>query len=116
MARARQAQDAATAAQRAEPTVEDEEQPAGKQADPDPAAIEALTAERDRLQAELNTLREENGRLRSSNEELRAESGRRDDETRKLNDLIVRSRRTEEQWRQAYVERRPGGGCCACPS
>ena len=108
MARARQAQDAATAAHGAEPAVEEEEPPAGKQADADPAAIESLTAERDRLQAELETLREENGRLRSSNEELRAESGRRDDETRKLNDLIVRSRRTEEQWRQAYVESRKG--------
>ena len=60
------------------------------------------------MQAELETLREENGWLRSSNEELNAESGRRDDETRKLNDLIVRSRRTEEQWRQAYVESRKG--------
>jgi len=108
MARARQAQDAATAARRAEPAVEEEELPAGMQADADPAAVEALTAERDRLQAELHTLREENGRLRGSNEELRAESGRRDDETRKLNDLIVRSRRTEEQWRQAYVESRKG--------
>ena len=108
MARARQAQDAATAARRAEPAVEEEELPAGMPADADPAAVEALTAERDRLQAELHTLREENGRLRGSNEELRAESGRRDDETRKLNDLIVRSRRTEEQWRQAYVESRKG--------
>ena len=108
MARARQAQDAATAAQRAEPAVEEEEVPTGKQADGDPAAIEALTADHDRLQAEVNTLREENGRLRSNNEELRAESGRRDAETRKLNDLIARSRRTEEQWRQAYVESRKG--------
>ena len=39
---------------------------------------------------------------------MNAESGRRDDETRKLNDLIVRSRRAEEQWRQAYVESRKG--------
>ncbi len=108
MARARQAREAATAAHGAEPAVEAEEPPTGKQADTDPAAIESLTAERDRLQAELRTLREENGRLRSSNEELNAESGRRDDETRKLNDLIVRSRRTEEQWRQAYVESRKG--------
>ena len=108
MARARQAQDAATAARRAEPAVEEEELPAGTQAAADPAAVEALTAERDRLQAELETLREENGRLRSSNEELRAESGRRDEETRKLNELIARSRRTEEQWRQAYVESRKG--------
>ena len=108
MARARQAREAATAAHGAEPAVEEEEPPTGKQADTDPAAIESLTAERDRLQAELSTLREENGRLRSSNEELNAESGRRDDETRKLNDLIVRSRRTEEQWRQAYVESRKG--------
>ena len=108
MARARQAQEAATAAQRAEPAVDEEEPPTGKEADGDPAAIEALTAERDRLQAELNTLREENGRLRSSNEELRAESGRRDDETSKLNDLVARSRRTEEQWRQVYVESRKG--------
>ena len=108
MARARQAQDAATAAQRAEPAVEEEEPPTGKQVDGDPAAIEALTADHDRLQAEVNTLREENGRLRSNNEELLAESGRRDAETRKLNDLIARSRRTEEQWRQAYVESRKG--------
>ena len=72
MARARQAREAATAAHGAEPAVEEEEPPAGKQADGGPAAIEALTAERDRLQAELETLREENGRLRSSNEELRA--------------------------------------------
>ena len=108
MARARQAQEAATAAQRAEPAVDEEEPPTGKEADGDPAAIEALTAERDRLQAELNTLREENGRLGSSNEELRAESGRRDDETSKLNDLVARSRRTEEQWRQVYVESRKG--------
>ena len=108
MARARQAQDAATAARRAEPGPEEEEPPVGTQADADPAAIEALTAERDRLQAELETLREENGRLCSSNEELRAESGRRDEETRKLNEVIVRSRRTEEQWRQAYVESRKG--------
>ena len=108
MARARQAQEAATALHEAEPAVAEEEPPAGKQADGDPAAIEALTTERDRLQAELETAREENGRLRSSNEELNAESGRRDDESRKLNDLIVRSRRTEEQWRQAYVESRKG--------
>ena len=108
LAHARQAQDAATAAHGAESAVEEEEPPARKQADADPVAIEALTAERDRLQAELSTLREENGRLCSSNEQLRAESGRRDDETRKLNDLIVRSRRTEEQWRQAYVESRKG--------
>ena len=108
MARARQAQEAATAAHGAEPAVEEEEPPAGKQADGEPAAIEALTAERDRLQADLATLREENGRLRSSNEELNAESGRRDDETGKLNDVIVHSRRTEEQWRQAYVESRKG--------
>ena len=108
MARARQAQDEATAAQRAEPAVEEEEPPTGKQADGDPAAIEAQAADHDRLQAEVNTLREENGRLRSNNEELRAESGRRDDETRKLNDPIARSRRTEEQWRQAYVESRKG--------
>ena len=108
MARARQAQDAATAAGRAEPAVDAEEPPTGTQGDADPAAVEALTAERDRLQAELHTLREENGRLRGSNAELRAESGRRDEETRKLNDLIVRSRRTEEQWRQAYVESRKG--------
>ena len=105
MAHARQAREAAHGAESA---VEEEEPPTGKQADTDPAAIESLTAERDRLQAELSTLREENGRLRSSNEELNAESGRRDDETRKLNDLIVRSRRTEEQWRQAYVESRKG--------
>ena len=39
---------------------------------------------------------------------MNVESGRRDDETRKLNDLIVRSRRTEEQWRQADVESRKG--------
>ena len=96
MARARQAQEAATAAHGAEPAVAEEEPPAGNPADTDPAAVESLTAERDRLQAELTTLREENGRLRSSNEELRAESGRRDDETSKLNDLIVRSRRTEK--------------------
>ena len=108
MARARQAQEAATAARRAEPAVEEEEPPTGTQADADPAAVEVLTAERDRLQAELHTLREENGRLLDSNEELRAESGRRDDETRKLNELIARSRRTEEQWRQAYVESRKG--------
>ena len=108
MARARQAQEAATAAHAAEPAVEEEEPPTGKEADADPAAIEALTAERDRLQAELNTLREENGRLRGSNEELRAESGQRDEETRKLNELVARSRRTEEQWRQAYVESRKG--------
>ena len=107
MARARQAQEAATAAHGAEPAVEEEEPPTGKEADGDPAAIEALTADRDRLQAELNTLREENGRLRSSNEQLRAESGRRNDETSKLNDLVARSRRTEEQWRQAYP---PSGG------
>ena len=108
MARTRQAQDAATAAQQAEPAVEEEESPTGNQADGDPAAIAALAADHDRLQAEVNTLREENGRLGSNNEELRAESGRRDDETRKLNDLIARSRRTEEQWRQAYVESRKG--------
>ena len=108
MARARQAQEAATAAHGAEPTVEEEESPAGKEADGDPAAVEALTAERDRLQAELSTLREENSRLRGSNAELRAESGRRDEETRKLNELVARSRRTEEQWRQAYVESRKG--------
>ena len=108
MARARQAQDQATAAQRAEPAVEEEEPPTGKQADGDPAAIEALTADHDRLQAEVKTLCEENGRLRSNNEDLRAESGRRDDETKKLNDLIAHSRRTEEQWRQAYVESRKG--------
>ena len=108
MARARQAQDAATAARRAEPAVEEEEPPTGKQADADPAAVESLTAERDRLQAELSALREENGRLRGSNAELRAESGRRDEETRKLNELVARSRRTEEQWRQAYVESRKG--------
>ena len=108
MARARQAQDAATARQQAEPASEEEEPPAGTQADGEPAAIEALRADHDRLQAEVNTLREENGRLRSSNQELRAESGRRDAETRKLNDLIARSRRTEEQWRQAYVESRKG--------
>ena len=108
MARARQAQDAATVAHGAEPAVEEEEPPAGTQAAADPAAVEALTAERDCLQAELHTLREENGRLRSSNTELRAESGRRDEETRKLNELIARSRRTEEQWRQAYVESRKG--------
>ena len=108
MARARQAQESATAARSAEPGPEEEEPPVGTQADADPAAIEALTAERDRLQAELETLREENGRLCSSNEELQAESGRRDDEARKLNEVIVRSRRTEEQWRQAYVESRKG--------
>ncbi len=108
MARARQAQDAATAAGRAEPAVDAEEPPKGTQADADPAAVAALTAERDRLQAELHTLREENGRLRGSNAELRAESGRRDEETRTLNELVVRSRRTEEQWRQAYVESRKG--------
>ena len=108
MARARQAKDQATAAQRAESAVEEEEPPTGKQADGDPAAIEALPADHDRLQAEVTTLREENGRLRRNNEELRAESGRRDDETTKLNDLIARSRRTEEQWRQAYVESRKG--------
>ena len=108
MVRARQAQEAATAAHAAEPAVDEDEPPAGTQADGDAADVEALTAERDRLQAELNTLREENGRLRGSNEELRAESGQRDDETRKLNELIARSRRTEEQWRQAYVESRKG--------
>ena len=107
-ARARQAQDAATAAERAEPAVEQEEPPAGKQAGGDPAAIEASAADHDRLQGEVNTLREENGRLRSNNEVLRAESGRRDAEIGKLNDLIARSRRTEEQWRQAYVESRKG--------
>ncbi len=106
-ARARQAQDAATA-ERAEPAVEQEEPPAGKQAGGDPAAIEASAADHDRLQGEVNTLREENGRLRSNNEALRAESGRRDAEIGKLNDLIARSRRTEEQWRQAYVESRKG--------
>ncbi len=106
MARARQAQEPATAAHGAEPGIE--EAPAGTQADADAADVEALTAERDRLQTELHALREENGRLRSSNEELRAESGRRDDEARKLNELIARSRRTEEQWRQAYVESRKG--------
>ena len=100
MARARQAQDAATAAGRAEPAVDAEEPPTGTQADADPAAVEALTAGRDRLQAELHTLREENGRLRSSNEELRAESGRRDDEAGKLNELVVRGRRTELAHRQ----------------
>ena len=108
MAHARQAQDAATAAHGAEPAVEEEERPMGKAADADPAAVEALTAERDRLQDELSTLREENGRLCSSNTELRAESGRRDDEARNLNELIARSRRSEEQWRQAYVESRKG--------
>ena len=92
MARARQAQDAATAVGRAEPAVDAEDPPTGTQADADPAVVEALTAERDRLQAELHTLREENGRLRGSNAELRAESGRRDDETRKLNELVARSR------------------------
>ena len=108
MAHARPAQDAAKAAHEAEPAVDEEEPPARKQADEDFLAIEALTAERDRLQAELTTLREENGRLRSSNEQLRAERGRRDEETRRLNDLIVRGRRTEEQWRQAYLESRKG--------
>ena len=107
-ARARRAQDAATAAERAEPAVEQEEPPAGKQAGGDPAAIEASAADHDRLQGEVNTLREENGRLRGNNEALRAESGRRDAEIGKLNDLIARSRRTEEQWRQAYVESRKG--------
>ena len=48
LAHARQAQDAATAAHGAEGVVEEEEPPARKQADADPAAIEALTAERDR--------------------------------------------------------------------
>ncbi len=107
MARARQAQEAATAAHGAEPAIE-EEAPAGTQADADATDVEALTAERDRLQTELHALREENARLRSSNAELRAESERRDDEARKLNELIARSRRTEEQWRQAYVESRKG--------
>ena len=106
MARARQAQEAATAAHGAESGIE--EAPAGTQADADAADVEALTAERDRLQTELHALREENAKLRSSNAELRAESGRRDDEARKLNELIARSRRTEEQWRQAYVESRKG--------
>ena len=106
MARARQAQEAATAADGAEPAIE--EAPAGTQADADATDVEALTAERDRLQTELHALREENARLRSSNAELRAESERRDDEARKLNELIARSRRTEEQWRQAYVESRKG--------
>ena len=110
MARARQAQEAAPAAPGAEPAVDEEEPPAGTLAAADPAAVEALTAERDRLQAELHTLREENGRLRDSNAELRAESGRRDEQTRELNELIARSRRTEEQWRQAYVESRKAAG------
>ena len=108
MARAKEAQEAATAAHGAEAAAEEDESPTGTQADADPEAVEALTAERDRLQAELHTLREENGRLCGCNAELRAESGRRDEETRKLNELVARSRRTEEQWRQAYVESRKG--------
>ena len=46
MARARQAQDAATAARRAEPAVEEEEPPTGKQADADPAAVESFQTNR----------------------------------------------------------------------
>ena len=46
MARARQAQGAATAARRAEPAVEEEEPPTGKQADADPAAVESFQTNR----------------------------------------------------------------------
>ena len=58
-------------------------------------------------------LREENGRLRKNNEELRAQSAcaqsaRCDGEVESLKDEITRSRRAEEQWRQAYVESRKG--------
>ena len=53
-------------------------------------------------------LREENRRLRQNNRELRAGSAGRDAEVSALNDEIARSRRTEEQWRRAYVEDRKG--------
>ena len=46
MARARQAQDAATAAGRAEPAVEEGRTPTGKQADADPAAVESFQTNR----------------------------------------------------------------------
>ena len=48
--------------------------------------------------------------MRSSNEKLRAESGRWDYETRKLNELIVRSRRTERD-PSGPARRRATGHC-----
>ena len=79
----------------------------------DPAEFDALQDEHERVQAEMTALREENGRLRKNNEELRAQSARAlgaqcDGEVESLKDEITRSRRAEEQWRQAYVESRKG--------
>ena len=88
-----------------EHAVEEDEAPSGAPSDADPPAGGPDAGEHERILAEL---REENRRLRQNNRELRAGSAGRDAEVSALNDEIARSRRTEEQWRRAYVESRKG--------
>ena len=91
-----------------EPAVDDDDAQPETQPDAGPATAAPEAAEHERLLAETVSLREEHQRLRQSNEELRASSASHDAEVSVLNDEIARSRRTEEQWRRAYVESRKG--------
>ncbi len=88
---------------------EDEENDQHAGADDDrQASTPADGADGEGPQGESSSLREENHRLRRRNEALEARSAEHDGEIGALNDEIARARRTEEQWRRAYVESRKG--------
>lgn len=72
----------------------------------DQQAFDRLKEEHDQPPPEIGALRAESDRLHHENQALQADRAQRDQEIDRLRDELSRSRRTEEQWRRAYVDER----------